>query len=78
MFPRIRVEFDTDEESHTQFLRDSFVEGFKCADKDKFIAAFDKIKDKVPQTEDDDATRYSAGDEFEAIANRPKAHPTHQ
>ena len=74
----IRVEFDADEDLDkepvvifTQFLRDSFVKGFKSDDKiikDKFIAVFDTIKDKVPRTE-------------EAIVNqtsRPEAHPTHR
>ena len=83
MFPRIHnIEFDAGEESDftfTQFLRDSFVQGFKGVDKDEFIAAFNEIKDQVPPTEDDDTARYSGGDE--AIVNqtsRPEAHPTHR
>jgi hypothetical protein len=67
MFPKIHVEFDGDEDFNeepvimfTQFLRDSFVEGFKSDNKSEFMAALNKINDKVPKTRDD--TRHSAGD----------------
>lgn len=86
MFPKIRVEFDADEDldeepviMFTQFLRDSFVEGLKSDDKlikDEFIAAFNKIKGKVPQTGDNETARYSAGDEV--IANRTSRPEPHR
>jgi hypothetical protein len=84
IFKTGRTESDSDKDSDetpvamfTRFLRDSFVEGFQSDNKliqEEFIAAFNKIKDKVPQTGDD--TRHSAGDGLNR-ASRPEP-PTHR
>ena len=91
MFPNMRIEFDAADNLNrkpvimfTQFLEDSFIEGFKSDDRKEFITSFTNITSQLPPTEgvnsnddtDDRETKDQASGTNDKTADESKDAPT--